>query len=145
MIDTPPGTGDIAMTLARMLPAMGQIVVTTPDPGAARVAARAADFARKSHVKVLGIIENMSPFTCENGTLHAPFGVGGGRRLADELDVPLLAEIPLDVRIGEGFDAEGVFANLARALIDEVAPPIGAAGCSARLLDALELATREVL
>ena len=143
LIDTPPGTGDIAMTLARMLPAMGQIVVTTPDSGATRVAARAADFARKSHVKVLGVIENMSAFTCESGARHAPFGVGGGRRLARDLDVPLLAEIPLDERIGGGADAEGVFAALARLLIDEVAPPIGAAGCSARLLDAIELATRD--
>ena len=125
LIDTPPGTGDIAMTLARMLPSMGQIVVTTPDPGATRVAARAADFARKSHVRVLGVIENMSAFTCDAGMRHAPFGVGGGRRLADDLEVPLLAEIPLDQRIGSGIDANHVFSELAR------------------LLDALELATRD--
>ncbi|MDE2282163.1 MAG: P-loop NTPase, partial [Actinomycetales bacterium] len=67
LIDTPPGTGDIAMTLARLLPAMGQLLVTTPNRAAQRVAARAADFARKSNIRVLGVIENMSAFTCGCG------------------------------------------------------------------------------
>lgn len=145
VIDTPPGTGDIAMTLARLLPRMGQIVVTTPDPGATRVAARAADFARKSHVRVLGVIENMSGVT-RDGQHHAPFGEGGGRRLAEDLDLPLLAEIPLDAaigRVGEGPDvATAIFDDLAERLVSDVAPPLGAVGCSARLLETLDAATR---
>ena len=147
VIDTPPGTGDIAMTLARLLPRMGQIVVTTPDPGATRVAARAADFARKSHVRVLGVIENMSAVTAPDGTRYAPFGEGGGRDLAESLAVPLLAQIPLDgalARVGEdSVVARTVFDELAERLISDVAPPLGAVGCSARLLETLEAATRE--
>jgi ATP-binding protein involved in chromosome partitioning len=147
LIDTPPGTGDIAMTLARLLPQMGQLVVTTPTIAAQRVAARAADFARKSNIRVLGVIENMSGFNCACGTRHNVFGEGGGRALSDELRVPLLCEIELDAAIAEGGDhgepavlAEsdgGVFHQLARRIIDEVAPPFGAVGCSARMLDAI--------
>ncbi|MGD0056165.1 MAG: P-loop NTPase, partial [Acidimicrobiales bacterium] len=95
LIDTPPGTGDIAMTLARLLPQIGQIVVTTPALAAQRVAARAADFARKSNIRVLGVIENMSGLTCSCGQRHHLFGEGGGRSLSHELGVPLLAEISL--------------------------------------------------
>ncbi|MGH9021422.1 MAG: P-loop NTPase, partial [Acidimicrobiales bacterium] len=96
VIDTPPGTGDVAMTLARLLPQMGQLLVTTPAPAAQRVAARAADFARKSNIRVLGVIENMSALTCACGERHALFGEGGGQRLAADLGVPLLASIALD-------------------------------------------------
>jgi len=147
LIDTPPGTGDIAMTLARLLPQMGQLVVTTPTLAAQRVAARAADFARKSNIRVLGVIENMSGFTCACGERHNVFGEGGGRSLSEELHVPLLAEIELDSAIGEGGDVGepvvlvepdgGVFHELARRIIDDVAPPFGAVGCSARMLDAI--------
>jgi len=147
LIDTPPGTGDIAMTLARLLPQMGQLVVTTPTIAAQRVAARAADFARKSNIRVLGVIENMSGFNCECGERHNVFGEGGGRALSDELKVPLLCEIALDAAIGDGGDhgepavfAEdggGVFHRLAQRIIGEVAPPFGAVGCSARMLDAI--------
>jgi ATP-binding protein involved in chromosome partitioning len=147
LIDTPPGTGDIAMTLARLLPQMGQLVVTTPTIAAQRVAARAADFARKSNIRVLGVIENMSGFNCACGQRHTVFGEGGGRALSEELNVPLLCEIELDAAIGEGGDhgepavlAEndrGVFHSLARRIIDDVAPPFGAIGCSARMLDSI--------
>ncbi len=147
LIDTPPGTGDIAMTLARLLPQMGQLVVTTPTIAAQRVAARAADFARKSNIRVLGVIENMSGFTCACGERHNVFGEGGGRALSDELNVPLLCEIELDAAIAEGGDhgepavlAEGdggVFHQLARRIVDEVAPPFGAVGCTARMLDSI--------
>ena len=150
LIDTPPGTGDIAMTLARLLPQMGQLVVTTPTIAAQRVAARAADFARKSNIRVLGVIENMSGFTCTCGERHNVFGEGGGRNLSDELNVPLLAEIELNAAIGEGGDHgepvvlaeldDGVFHRLARRILDDVAPPYGAVGCSARMLDSLERA-----
>jgi ATP-binding protein involved in chromosome partitioning len=147
LIDTPPGTGDIAMTLARLVPQMGQLVVTTPTIAAQRVAARAADFARKSNIRVLGVIENMSGFTCACGERHNVFGAGGGRALSEELRVPLLCEIELDAAIAEGGDHGepavleesdgGVFHQLARRIVDEVAPPSGAVGCSARMLDAI--------
>jgi ATP-binding protein involved in chromosome partitioning len=150
LIDTPPGTGDIAMTLARLLPQMGQLVVTTPTIAAQRVAARAADFARKSNIRVLGVIENMSGFTCTCGERHSVFGEGGGRSLSEELNVPLLAEIELNAAIGEGGDHgepavlteldDGVFHRLARRILDDVAPPFGAVGCSARMLDSIEKA-----
>jgi ATP-binding protein involved in chromosome partitioning len=147
VIDTPPGTGDIAMTLARLLPRMGQIVVTTPDPGATRVAARAADFARKSHVRVLGVIENMSGSHSRDGERFAPFGEGGGQSLAESLAVPLLCQIPLDAAVpavGDTSDATtAIFDDLAERVISDVAPPLGASGCSARLLEALESATRD--
>jgi len=154
LIDTPPGTGDIAMTLARLLPQMGQLVVTTPTIAAQRVAARAADFARKSNIRVLGVIENMSGFICTCGERHDVFGEGGGRSLSEELHVPLLAEIELNAAIGEGGDHgepvvmaesdEGVFHRLARRILDDVAPPFGAVGCSARMLDSLSKAVANV-
>ncbi|NNN00677.1 MAG: P-loop NTPase [Acidimicrobiaceae bacterium] len=150
LIDTPPGTGDIAMTLARILPQMGQILVTTPAIAAQRVAVRAADFARKSNIRVIGLVENMSGFECSCGLHHDLFGVGGGSALSGELDVPLLAQIPLDAAISEGSDAgvpfalgepvSGVFHRLAEVILTDIAPPVGASGCSARLLDALERA-----
>jgi len=150
LIDTPPGTGDIAMTLARLLPQMGQLVVTTPTIAAQRVAARAADFARKSNIRVLGVIENMSGFSCSCGQRHSFFGEGGGRSLSDELQVPLLAEIELNAAIAQGGDdgepavlqepTDGVFHRLAQRVLTDVAPPVGAAGCSARMLEAIERA-----
>ena len=155
LIDTPPGTGDIAMTLARLLPQMGQLVVTTPTIAAQRVAARAADFARKSNIRVLGVIENMSGFTCDCGERHNLFGEGGGRALSDELRVPLLCEIELNPAIAQGGDdgepavlhesVGGVFHQLAQRVIGDIAPPVGAAGCSARMLDALARAVESSL
>ena len=150
LIDTPPGTGDIAMTLARILPQMGQLVVTTPAVAAQRVALRAADFARKSNIRVLGVIENMSGLVCSCGEKHNLFGEGGGRSLALELDVPLLCEISLNHEIASGGDigepavlnedASGVFHLLAKRIQTDIAPPIGMQGCSARMLDALDRA-----
>jgi len=148
VIDTPPGTGDIAMTLARLLPQMGQIVVTTPARAAQRVAARAADFARKSNIRVLGVIENMSGLRCSCGERHDLFGEGGGRELGQQLGVPLLGEIALSAAVGIGGDAgqpsvlvedeHGPFRTLARRILAEIAPPAGAQGCTARMLDALD-------
>jgi ATP-binding protein involved in chromosome partitioning len=150
LIDTPPGTGDIAMTLSRLLPQMGQLLVTTPALAAQRVAARSADFARKSNIRVLGVIENMSGMDCSCGERHNLFGEGGGRALADELGVPLLAEIALRADIGRGGDIgepavlledrSGVIHQLAQRILRDVAPPIGAPGCSARMLDSIERA-----
>ena len=152
LIDTPPGTGDIAMTLARLLPQMGQLVVTTPSPAAQQVAARAADFARKSNIRVLGVIENMTGLLCSCGQRHHLFGEGGGHALANQLAVPLLAQIALRAEISEGGDRgepvglteddHGTFHELARRILEDVAPPAGAHGCSARLLDAIDQAVR---
>lgn len=149
LIDTPPGTGDIAMTLARLLPQMVQLVVTTPALAAQVVAKRAADFARKSNIRVVGVIENMSALTCSCGETHSLFGAGGGEALSAEIKVPLLAQIPLDPHISLGGD-QGVPAVLAESKdgvlrtlserVRELAPLGGAVGCSARMLDALERA-----
>lgn len=150
LIDTPPGTGDVVMTLARLLPQAAVLLVTIPAPAAQVVAARSADFARKSNLRVLGVIENMSALRCTCGRDHALFGEGGGLRLAEQIGVELLGEIPLEGSLREGGDdgepaalvedASGPFAALARRIITEVAPPTGAAGCSARLLDAINRA-----
>ena len=152
LIDTPPGTGDIAMTLARLLPQMGQLLVTTPAHAAQRVAQRAADFARKSNIRVLGVIENMSGLSCVCGERHAIFGEGGGRVLSEELGVPLLAEIELGVAICAGADlgepavihedSDGPFRKLAERIVSDIAPPAGALGCTARMLDSLERAVQ---
>ena len=78
LIDMPPGTGDIQMALSRLLPQAEMLVVTTPAAGAQKVAARVADMARRSYMKVLGVVENMSEFVAPDGSRHAIFGEGGG-------------------------------------------------------------------
>jgi len=150
VIDTPPGTGDIPMTLSRLLPQMVQIVVTTPNLAAQTVAKRAASFARKSNIRVVGVIENMSPLQCACGEVHALFGEGGGKSLSEELRVPLLANIPLNHQLSGGGDAGeplfmsedagGVLHELVNVIHRDVAPQAGAIGCSARMLEALERA-----
>lgn len=104
LVDMPPGTGDIQMALGRLLPQAEMIVVTTPQKAAQKVAARVADMARRSFMPVLGVIENMSGFTTEDGRHYKLFGSGGGRDLADQIGVPLLAQIPLDPFLVEGGD-----------------------------------------
>jgi ATP-binding protein involved in chromosome partitioning len=96
VVDMPPGTGDVAISLGQLLPRAEVIVVTTPQPAAQEVAARSAFMAQKTSMRIIGVVENMS------GDV---FGTGGGRRLAGELDVPLLATIPLDPRVREAGDA----------------------------------------
>jgi ATP-binding protein involved in chromosome partitioning len=95
LIDLPPGTGDVSMTLAQLLPQARFLVVTTPQPAAQKVAARAADTALRFDLDLLGVIENMSGFTTPGGERFTIFGEGGGQLLADELDVPLIGKIPL--------------------------------------------------
>ena len=95
LLDLPPGTGDVSMTLAQLLPQARVIVVTTPQPAAQTVARRAADMASKVDLELLGVIENMSAFTTPEGRRFTIFGEGGGRMLADELEVPLLGSVPL--------------------------------------------------
>ena len=95
LIDLPPGTGDVSMTLAQLLPQSRFVIVTTPQPAAQNVARRAADTAERYELEVAGVIENMSGFTTPGGERFTIFGEGGGQQLADELDVPLLGKIPL--------------------------------------------------
>jgi len=104
-IDMPPGTGDVQMGLARMLPRTDLLIVTTPAIAAQKVAARAADMARRSFLRVCGVIENMSTFTCDHGTEYPLFGVGGGQALADEIGVELLGRIPLESAVAAGGDS----------------------------------------
>jgi len=147
VIDLPPGTGDVQMGLARMLPQAEMLVVTTPAIAAQRVASRAVTMARKSHLHVLGVIENMSGFRCEHGTVQHVFGQGGGEALAAEAEVPLIGTIPLEAAVSAGGDAgtpvslgSGPAADAIRAitdrLVDDLAPPVSMAGCSARMLAA---------
>ena len=105
LLDLPPGTGDVSMTLAQLLPQARVVVVTTPQPAAQSVARRAADMAAKVDLEVLGVIENMSGFTTPDGQRFTIFGEGGGQILADELDVPLLGKVPLSERLREHADA----------------------------------------
>ncbi|MDQ2623513.1 MAG: Mrp/NBP35 family ATP-binding protein [Actinomycetota bacterium] len=95
LLDLPPGTGDIAMTLAQLLPQAKIAIVTTPQPAAQTVARRSAEMADKVDLDVMGVIENMSGFTTPTGETFSIFGEGGGRLLAEELEVPLLGTVPL--------------------------------------------------
>ena len=95
LIDLPPGTGDVSMTLAQLLPQAKFVIVTTPQPAAQKVAKRAAETALRFDLEIAGVIENMSGFTTPGGERFTIFGEGGGQLLADELDVPLLGKIPL--------------------------------------------------
>jgi ATP-binding protein involved in chromosome partitioning len=104
-IDLPPGTGDVSLSIAQTLPQASMIIVTTPQPAAVTVAARAAKMAEKVNMDVIGVIENMSGFIPAPGAARIDiFGRGGGLRLAEQLGVPLLAEIPLDLAVREGSD-----------------------------------------
>ena len=151
LIDMPPGTGDVALGLSRMLPRAELVVVTTPAVGAQKVASRAVSMARKSYMRVVGVIENMSSFTAPDGSEHALFGSGGGQALADLADVPLIGQIPIEPTVSAGGDAgepaalgEGpaapVFAQIAEALVTEFVPPVSMASCTARLLASAEAA-----
>jgi len=104
LIDMPPGTGDVAISISQFLPRSQAIVVTTPQPTAQRVAKRAADMAAKVNQDVLGVVENMSWFTGDDGKRYPIFGSGGGADLAEELGVPLLGSIPLVTALREGAD-----------------------------------------
>ena len=145
LIDMPPGTSDIQMGLARMLPRTDVVIVTTPAKAAQQVAARAADMARKGYLRVAGVIENMGPSTNPDGTVTAVFGSGGGERLAEDIGVPLLGSIPLDPAVAANGDA-GVpvsidqpeseagrtYRELVELIVTEVAPPVEIAECSLR-------------
>ena len=147
LVDMPPGTGDIQIGLARMLPRAEMLIVTTPALAAQKVAARAADMARKGYLRVAGVIENMSGFECGHGERYELFGSGGGDRLAAEIGVPLLARIPIQPEVSAGGDrgspaavgggaAQEVFSGLVDAVL-EVAPVVEVESCTARVLDAV--------
>jgi ATP-binding protein involved in chromosome partitioning len=153
VIDMPPGTGDIQMALSRLLPQAEMVVVTTPQKAAQKVAVRVADMARRSYMPIVGVIENMSGFTCEHGVTYDLFGSGGGSELADDLSIPLIARIPLDAAVVTGGD-EGLpvtsadpnnpaalaFQRAAEILVGLV-PPAQDETCTgriAKLLEALE-------
>ena len=104
LIDMPPGTGDIALSLSQYLPRGEVFVVTTPQPAAQKVAAMSAAMADKVNLPVRGIIENMSWFTGDDGKRYELFGAGGGQELADDLGVPLLGQLPLVPALREGGD-----------------------------------------
>ena len=151
LIDLPPGTGDIQMSLARLLPRTELLLVTTPALAAQNVAARAGDMARRGAIRVAGVIENMSAFTCDHGTTYALFGEGGGQRLADSLGVELLAQIPIDPALAAGGDigqpvaggdlpVSRAFGELARHLIASSPEAIEMTGCSSRILELLDQA-----
>ncbi|MCU0267426.1 MAG: Mrp/NBP35 family ATP-binding protein [Acidimicrobiales bacterium] len=105
VVDLPPGTGDIALSLAQFLPRAEVYVVTTPQPAAQRVAQRAAFMSQRVNLEVKGVIENMSWFTGDDGTRYELFGAGGGEELADRLGVALLGQVPLQPELREGSDA----------------------------------------
>ncbi|MDX6663757.1 MAG: ATP-binding protein involved in chromosome partitioning [Solirubrobacterales bacterium] len=105
LLDLPPGTGDVSMTLAQLLPQAKILLVTTPQPAAQTVAARAAEMAAKVDLELLGVVENMSGFTAPDGSRVQIFGEGGGQLLADELEVPLLGKVPLSERLREHADS----------------------------------------
>src|SRR3989440_9104056 len=105
VIDLPPGTGDVSMTLSQLLPQARFVIVTTPQPAAQKVARRAAEMAGKFKLEIAGVVENMAGFTTPGGERFPIFGEGGGQLLADELDVPLLAKVPLTMPLREQADA----------------------------------------
>ena len=156
LIDMPPGTGDVQMGLARMLPRTEMLIVTTPARAAQKVAQRAADMARRSFLPVIGVVENMSAFVCDHGESYALFGSGGGAELSADIDAPLLASIPLEPQLAAGgdsgepvvIDGDGPSAEALRALVERIAEEVAPAraddidmsGCSARLLDAVAAA-----
>jgi ATP-binding protein involved in chromosome partitioning len=151
LVDLPPGTGDVQMGLARMLPRTEVLLVTTPPVAAQKVAGRAADMARKGHLRVAGVIENMSAFVCSHGESYPLFGEGGGRRLAEEIGVPLVGQVPLDPAVSLGGDAGrpvalgageagAVFRAIADRILSDIAPRVEMSGCSARMLERVEQA-----
>jgi ATP-binding protein involved in chromosome partitioning len=135
VVDLPPGTGDISISMAQFLPRSEVFIVTTPQAAAQRVAQRAAFMAEKVQLDVRGVIENMSWFTGDDGTRYELFGAGGGQELADRLDVPLVGQVPLVPLLREGSDsgrpivavdpdgeAAGIFRAIAERIDVELAP-----------------------
>src|SRR4051795_1835678 len=147
LVDMPPGTGDVQMGVAKLVPRAEVIIVTTPALAAQKVAVRAASMARKNFLRIAGVIENMSAFTCEHGSSYALFGEGGGEACALEAGAPLLGSVPLEPSVALGGDsgqpvalgdgpAADAFRAIAARIVEEAVPPVAMAGCSARMLEA---------
>ncbi|MEJ7585168.1 MAG: P-loop NTPase, partial [Acidimicrobiales bacterium] len=141
--------------VAKLLPRAEVVIVTTPAVAAQKVAIRAVNMARKSYLRVAGVIENMSDFTCEHGTAYALFGTGGGATLAADAGIPLLGQVPLEPAVSAGGDAgepialgtgpaAEAFRTIAEHIVTEAVPPPEMAGCSARMLDAAVAALDEL-
>ncbi len=152
LVDMPPGTGDVQMGVARLVPRAEVLVVTTPAAAAQKVAARVVDMARKNYLRVVGVVENMSSFTCGHGERYELFGSGGGAALARDAGVPLLGLIPMEAGVASGGDtgdpaalgdgpAATAFASVIDRLIDEMVPAQQMAGCSARMATPAERET----
>ena len=142
VIDVPPGTGDVQMGLAKMLPRSDMIVVTTPSKTVQTVASRVASMAQSYYLRIAGVIENMSSFINEEGKQYDIFGSGGGMQLAQDLGVPLLGSIPIDPIVSEGSDngspvilKEGYAADALNEIVDEImvsaVPRINPLDCTA--------------
>jgi ATP-binding protein involved in chromosome partitioning len=152
LIDMPPGTGDVQMGLARMLPRTDLVIVTTPSVSAQKVAIRAADMARRSFLRVAGVIENMSAFTCEHGESYPLFGEGGGQALADEIGSVLLGQVPIESAVANGGDtgepivltstgpAAQAFLAIASNIMNTTVPVTEMGGCTARDPEAVQVA-----
>jgi len=151
LIDMPPGTGDVQMGLARMLPRSEMVVVTTPSLAAQKVAVRVVDMGRKNYLRIVGVVENMSVYVDDAGVEHHIFGAGGGSALADDVGVPMLGHIPIEPAVATGGDAgtpialgtgpaAEAFTELARLIVEEAVPMTDLAGCSARMLSAVDAA-----
>jgi len=151
LIDMPPGTGDVQMGLARMLPRSEMVVVTTPSLAAQKVAVRVVDMGRKNYLRIVGVVENMSVYVDDTGVEHHIFGAGGGSALADDVGVPMLGHIPIEPAVATGGDAgtpialgtgpaAEAFTELARLIVEEAVPMTDLAGCSARMLSAVDAA-----
>ena len=145
VVDMPPGTGDVQMGIAKLLPRSEMIIVTTPSRSVQNVAARAANMGRNNYLRIAGVIENMTAFVTPDGTHHALFGEGGGEALAAEIGAPLLAKVPIDPVVSTSSDAGEPFVlgdgpaaaairSVAGRLIDELVPAGAlATACSAHL------------
>ena len=141
VIDMPPGTGDVQMGLAKMLPRSDMIVVTTPSKTVQTVATRVASMAQSYYLRIAGVIENMSFFVNEEGKQYNIFGSGGGEKLAHDLGVPLLGSIPIDPFVSDGSDTgtpvilgEGHAADALKSIVDEIiaaVPKINPLDCTA--------------
>ena len=145
VVDMPPGTGDVQMGIAKLLPRSEMIIITTPSRSVQNVAARAANMGRNNYLRIAGVIENMTSFVTPDGAHYALFGEGGGEALAAEIGAPLLAKVPIDPLVSPASDAGEPFVlgdgpaaaairNVARRLIDERVPAGElATSCSAHL------------
>lgn len=143
LVDMPPGTGDVQMSIAKLIPRSEVVVVTTPALAAQKVASRMVSMARKNYLRVAGVIENMSAFVCDHGETYALFGTGGGDDLAEEAGIPLLGRIPLSPEVVSGGDTgepavlgetatAAAFRDIAETIHLAAVPLMEMSTCSAR-------------